>query len=320
MRNVADFFSRVLLKPYGVLGTQLTVASGIAQQAPPPTVNEAFVDPAGLRYIQETGPAGAGGAAGAIYAHLGIRDDAAFPQPVMDGVKAPGDAQFHCYADEHSVIHTVGPDLRVGDPSWEDACQVLGRAYHNVLRQFLDENGRRPELCTLRLLPISGGIFAGEYQQHIAPLTMESLSRGYRMLSSSEQQRLREGNLELHLCIFLEKEMAAFEKAHAEGAIAAEAIAAEVIATGLDGAAVPADVGDCMPEGEGHMAEEHLAEGHMAEEGSSAEEGRWATEGPQRTAVGRPSRASSVKLQGLPLASLGAHLSYNDRPYDERGW
>ena len=57
---------------------------------------------------------------------------------------------------------------------------VLGRAYHNVLRQFLDENARRlagERIETLRLLPISGGIFAGEYQDEIAPLTFHALSQ-----------------------------------------------------------------------------------------------------------------------------------------------
>ena len=214
--SIAAFFDSIQLKPYSVLGTQLTIAKSVVQLGLPPTPREAFVDPAGLHYIQEAGPARAGGAAGAIYKHIGIGDDAAFPQPVINGVKAPGDAQLHCYGDEHVVIHTVGPDLRVGDPTWEQACQILGQAYHNVLRQFLDESARRPELSTLRLLPISGGIFAGKYQQHIAPLTMESLSEGYGMLSSSDQQRLRESNFELQLCIFLEQEMAAFEVAHAE--------------------------------------------------------------------------------------------------------
>ena len=64
---------------------------------------------------------------------------------------------------------------------------VLGRAYHNVLRQFLDENKRReaandePQLRTLRLLPISGGIFAGSFQGEIAPLTMRALSQASRV-------------------------------------------------------------------------------------------------------------------------------------------
>ena len=129
-------------------------------------------------------------------------------------------------------MHAVGPDLRIDEPSWEYACDgelpvfcsqrpprttlllafcsVLGRAYYNVLRQFLDENARRAALSmlplqTLRLLPISGGIFAGEYQERIAPLTVRALSLGFRRLPTAEQRRLRDGAFAFHLCVFLEK-------------------------------------------------------------------------------------------------------------------
>ena len=104
-----------------VLGSQLTMSAVVKQRAAAPSQSEAFVDPAGLPYIR-SGPAGAGGAAGAIYRHIGIGSDPAFPQPVQDGIQAEGDAKFHCYQNQHNVIHTVGPDLRVGNPTWEHAC------------------------------------------------------------------------------------------------------------------------------------------------------------------------------------------------------
>jgi O-acetyl-ADP-ribose deacetylase (regulator of RNase III) len=55
------------------------------------------------------------------------------------------------------VIHAVGPDLRVGNPSDADALSALTAAYRNILAQF--DASSQP---VLRLLPVSGGIFAGE--------------------------------------------------------------------------------------------------------------------------------------------------------------
>ena len=50
----------VTLKGYSVLGTQLTLSSGVVERAAAPNATEAFVDPAGLHHIH-SGPAGAGG-------------------------------------------------------------------------------------------------------------------------------------------------------------------------------------------------------------------------------------------------------------------
>ena len=131
-RSVSAFLKRCVLRNYGVLGTQLTLDGAIVTNAQPPSSLEVFVDPAGLNYIQGA-PSGAGGAAGAIYKHIGIASEASFPPPVREAVTAAGDAKLHCYqAGRHCVIHAVGPDLRVGDPSWAAACDVLGRAYHKV--------------------------------------------------------------------------------------------------------------------------------------------------------------------------------------------
>lgn len=220
-RSGAAFCRRIVLKPYGVLGTQLTISNGVVQRAPAPTEYEAFVDPAGLHYIHGHGPAGAGGAAGAIYQHIGISSNTEFPLPVRNAISTAGDAQLHCYNQKHYVIHTVGPDLRESNPSWQEACVLLGRAYYNVLLQFLKENSRRgvstPLLTTLRLLPISGGIFAGAYQDLIAPLTIAAMCNGFRMLPTTEQRRLLQEEFNLHLCVFIEKEMVDFEAAHTAG-------------------------------------------------------------------------------------------------------
>eukprot|EP00974_Lingulodinium_polyedra_P109881 10629294-Lingulodinium_polyedra.AAC.1 len=62
-----------MVSNYGVLGGN---QEGTMISAP--TDDCVIVDPAGLNYIRE-GPAGAGGAAGAIYRWLGIQRENAFP-------------------------------------------------------------------------------------------------------------------------------------------------------------------------------------------------------------------------------------------------
>ena len=211
------FFSRLVVKPFGVLGKQQILSGSVAyRQDTAPTVHEVLVDPAGLDYIQTKGPIGAGGASGALYEHFQIGDLTEFPVRVRDEVTAPGDAKFHCYKKIHPVIHAVGPDLRDGNLEWDDTCRVLGCTYLNVLRQFLDaittsNNLKRTTLHTLRLPPISGGNSAGKYKPQIASLTMECLYRGFLMLRSSEQMRLLEEGLKFHLCIYVESQLEAFQ-------------------------------------------------------------------------------------------------------------
>ena len=154
----AAFLGSVSLRPHSVLGSRLT-AAGDFVDAPPellPTPGTAFVDPAGLPYIREYGPAGAGGAAGAIYAFLGIGDDAAFPPAVVAKVTAPSEAALHLYerggeeeGDEGQgqkqgqlVIHVVGPNFNSAGPSGgpftrSEAVAALGAAYAAVLREFV---------------------------------------------------------------------------------------------------------------------------------------------------------------------------------------
>ena len=68
-RMASDLWPRIVVVDYGVLGTQ-SGAEGVVRRASPPDDCTAFVDPAGLPYIQRSGPRRAGGASGAIYAHI----------------------------------------------------------------------------------------------------------------------------------------------------------------------------------------------------------------------------------------------------------
>ena len=131
----------------------------------------------------------------------------------------------------HHCIHTVGPKLGHGKYTDNEAVWKLAGAYRNVLSQFVRfavskaAAGPAPTgtPVRLRLLPISGGIFAGEYQQDIAPLTLAALEEGIGLLTEEERGVLAteqggegdaaEGAAQIELCIFLEVELAAFKRA-----------------------------------------------------------------------------------------------------------
>ena len=131
----------------------------------------------------------------------------------------------------HHCIHTVGPKLGHGKYTDNEAVWKLAGAYRNVLSQFVRfaeskaAAGPAPTgtPVRLRLLPISGGIFAGEDQQHIAPLTLAALEEGIGLLTEEERGVLAteqggegdaaEGAAQIELCIFLEVELAAFKRA-----------------------------------------------------------------------------------------------------------
>ena len=78
--------------------------------APEPGPDTIILDPAGLPYIQ-SGPRGAGGAAGQIYRWLGIGEAPAFPQTVRAAIREPLAARFHDY--ERTNAST--PSVRTSD-------------------------------------------------------------------------------------------------------------------------------------------------------------------------------------------------------------
>ena len=128
----------------------------------------------------------------------------------------------------------MGPKLGRGNYTKDVAVRKLADAYRNVLSQFarfaVSKAAAGPAPTgtpvRLRLLPISGGLFAGEYQQDIAPLTIAALEKGIGLLTEEERGVLAteqggegdaaEGGAQIELCIFLEVELADFHAAMAE--------------------------------------------------------------------------------------------------------
>ena len=206
---------------YGVLGQPgASKSSALPPALAQPRV--AIVDPAGLNYIKN-GPKGAGGAAGSIYKHLGIARNRAFPKEVRDAIVREGDASHYRYRTTDGVIdvvHVVGPDLRVSPPpKEEEAIAWLAHAYGAVLREFLRVavGGDRlaPTPTTLRLLPVSGGIFAGTFARRMPQLTRAALGRAFINLPEAKQRALLDPALRFEMCIFSSTDEPAFRAAFA---------------------------------------------------------------------------------------------------------
>lgn len=199
-----------VLMPYGVLGTRLMQAGHLDTVVAEPEGSIAVVDPAGLPFVQELGPSMAGAASGAIYSWLGIRNDAQFPPAVSAAVTADCLAKHHEYTlpddSKAQCIHVVGPDFRGDEGSREDAVGKLATAYGNVLREF-DASGAQ----TLRLLPISGGVFSGPWRGEMANMTMEALDAACTALPQEMADRVATRRLEM--CLFMESEWSGFLEA-----------------------------------------------------------------------------------------------------------
>jgi hypothetical protein len=137
---------------YGVLGEQLDQRMQIVRNAPDPLDLPhrcVVVDPAGLPYIQQMGPAMAGAASGALYSWLGINRDRQFPPPVVAAVTRPGLAKLHVYGPA-SVIHAVGPnftDRQMARASQQEGEAALAETYANILKEFLGGVGDGAFCC-----------------------------------------------------------------------------------------------------------------------------------------------------------------------------
>ena len=195
---------RLAVRPFGVLGSRLTLREGVKKVAAGPAPGHPIVDPAGLHYIRN-GPGGAGGAAGQIYRWLGIGEDAEFPAAVRSAIQAPLQAKMHFYGMK-ACLHVVGPDFSDRSCSREEAIAELTEAYSAMLREF-----GKSRMGGLRMLPISGGIFAGPFAPELPVLTRIALRGAFDGLPRNLQQAVSVARLDM--CIFMEEEYDAYVEA-----------------------------------------------------------------------------------------------------------
>mmetsp|Transcript_33285 Transcript_33285/g.55007 ORF Transcript_33285/g.55007 Transcript_33285/m.55007 type:complete len:232 (-) Transcript_33285:231-926(-) len=218
-----ELLKALTVRSWGVLGVQLTTQFEQVPHAPEPDASTVFVDPAGLPFIEHNCPDAAGAASRAVYNHVGI---SSFPEAVRTGITAATHAKFFSYGggtegveaagastQAYQVIHVVGPDLR--DPEYdsvEKASASLSEAYTNVLREFCKAKAADAKLTHLRLLPISGGIFAGAFAEELPTLTMGAIAAAYMAQPAEGREMLDSSTVEL--CIFMENEFESYVAAH----------------------------------------------------------------------------------------------------------
>jgi hypothetical protein len=120
------------------------------------------------------------------------------------------DAHYHAYGNK-KVIHCVGPDFRQA-PYLGSDCSVVVKALSTVYRNILVEFARAQDVSKLRILPVSGGVFGGEFAKLIPEITATALALGFRQLSAAERKQLLSASA-LELCIFNEKDYGTYSEA-----------------------------------------------------------------------------------------------------------
>jgi hypothetical protein len=193
--------SRVSIVPYSVIGTKKDYTGDDV----PPDSRDAFVDAAGLEYIQGNQPGYAGGVSAEIYKFLEMDS---FPEDVVRAITKIGDAKLHEYPYKNSTqrcIHVVGPLFdSQPDSDYQIPFSKLVVAYSNVLREAALAQS---PIRHLRLLPISGGIFAGAMgfgasRKEIHHITTAALTLAYTNLDNDTCDALCRNVSKVHLCIW----------------------------------------------------------------------------------------------------------------------
>eukprot|EP00997_Jenningsia_sp_PLL12_P008630 NODE_5426_length_578_cov_56.149338_g4708_i0.p3 GENE.NODE_5426_length_578_cov_56.149338_g4708_i0~~NODE_5426_length_578_cov_56.149338_g4708_i0.p3 ORF type:complete len:172 (+),score=46.33 NODE_5426_length_578_cov_56.149338_g4708_i0:22-516(+) len=141
-----------------------------------------------------------------------------FPSEVRDSITRTGDAKYHLYratgaCNDRHVVHVVGPDLREREFTDEEAMHALGHAHASVLQEVACaaamSNG--PKNC--RLLPVSGGVFAGDMAPDMHHATFQALRLGFDFLTEKEQRTL----MRMHsvgLCVFAADDLPKYVRGH----------------------------------------------------------------------------------------------------------
>jgi len=172
------------VKPYSVVGT-----SEDKRQQAPPISTTVMVDPADVSNLAST--LSGGGASGAIYKLLGkAYHNKPTPPEVRVQNITEGKAGYWRYGNKHHVIHTVGPNFSTTHRRIVDAEQtkpLIARAYVSVVSTWLRNKTLRG--TTLRLIPISGSIFAGRFKPQMPRIQTELLTQPFVAMLEDEMEK-----------------------------------------------------------------------------------------------------------------------------------
>lgn len=144
---------------------------------------------------------------------LEISENESFPPEVKEAITKECQAKYHAYANgKKKCIHVVGPDFRASDCDFNDAVDQLTIAYGNVFEEFCTI-GMQQGLRKMRLLPISGGIFAGPFLEDLPEMTARAVQAAYEKLAEDRKHYILSSTIEM--CIFMESEFEMFSNAFA---------------------------------------------------------------------------------------------------------
>eukprot|EP00435_Cladocopium_sp_Y103_P040323 s1097_g10.t5 len=192
LEEVNSILPEVAVQPYGVLGVQLDSLHHFVRQAPEPWGLTAVLDPAGLRFIHDIGPAGAGGASRAIYSWLRINLDPRLG--ILPSTTAPGDAWTpSCIGTESGA--DAAPEV---EPSKAEDDDKMEKA--ETKRQKVKESGkgkaiRRPAASCEAAKPETAACEAakpetarGRRKRHVSPKAKASPKRKSRKTEKKPEE------------------------------------------------------------------------------------------------------------------------------------
>lgn len=200
-----QFIRKITVRPYGVMGTSMTLQGTLRREAADPDSTIVITDPSDLMVLY-TGAKKATGTSGAIYKWLGLKNS--FPDEVVLAVSKPCDAKHHMYGEDKHVIHVVGPDFGEGIWSEREASIELSRAYRNVLHEFAIS-----DCATLRMVPISSGDKAGPLHDQLPPITHEALLMAFEQLHIFDKEYVLRADKKIDLCVFVNRDYDMFHTA-----------------------------------------------------------------------------------------------------------
>lgn len=195
--------------PYSTIGTRL-MANGTFQKGlgAPLSLDMVIVDATDLWTLQKHQIYQK---SGSLYDLIGLY---LFPNAVSSALQQVADAKLQTYAlqgENHdvsvNVIHAVGPDLWSPEFLNNEANvrKTLTKTYTNVLREFANSG-----LKTLRILPISAGIYSGPYEVHMPRFTFEAFKLGAMGLDIEQKQKMMEARIEM--CIPMESQLQMYRR------------------------------------------------------------------------------------------------------------
>jgi len=190
---VDTFLRRVTCTEWGVLGKQLCDGVEIIRRPAAPC-DTLIVDPCGLNIVRSACPSAATGASGAIYRHVGLGPAVNFPNAVSTALQGNGDTVGYDYGDTH-VLHVAVPDLAQHSER-TSAVAALATCYQRILTAFASTS-----MQVLRLPPLAGQAYVGQFSDSIHAITVDALKAGFLLLARDLQERcVHERAVEL--CIY----------------------------------------------------------------------------------------------------------------------